>query len=224
MNLPSFLGLTAAILFASHGLGATLSTSTLSDAGYDLVTWNTWKGQSFTLAANTAPSMVTSVTLRLEVIVPNATMIVRIVGSGSAPGQPNMADIRAELRPAALAAGTAVEQITFESDPGQAFPPLDPDATYWIVAGMTDQDNDQALPAGLVRWHYAGAHGQDPSAEPGWAVASKVSSSGTAGTDWISSTETPYSFSMVAVPIPEPATASMLLSVALVSLGRRRSP
>lgn len=213
----------AALLFTvHHASAATISTMTMTSAGSDLVTWNTWKGQSFSLNATTMPSAVVSVTLRLEVIVPNATFVVRIVGSMGTPGRPDMSDVRAELRPAALPPGTAVALVTFASDPVLTFPALEADATYWLIAGMTGADLDQSTPAGLVRWHYTGTHGQDPGAQTGWMVGTSVASSDTEGGDWVPVIETPFQFEMTAVPVPEPATAAILLAPALVFLRRRR--
>ena len=218
----SFLA-AALLITAHHAAAATLSTITMPVAGSDLVTWNTWKGQSFSLAATTSPSAVVSVTLRLEVIVPNVNFVVRVVGSAGTPGRPDISDVRAELRPVGLPPGTAVVPLTFTADPVFTFPPLEADATYWLVAGMTGADYDQALPAGLVRWHYASTHGQDPGAQSGWTVGNSVASSDTAGGDWMPAIETPFLFEMTAVPVPEPAITAMLLAPALVLFRRRRS-
>ena len=223
MNRFVPLILAAVVLMAHQASAATLSTLAAPDGGHDLVTWNTWKGQSFTLAATTSPSAVISVTLRLEVLAPNANFVVRIVGSSGTPGRPDMADIRAELRPVALPVGTAVALVTFARDPVLTFPALEADATYWLIAGMTAADYDQPTPAGLVRWHYAGAQGQDPGAETGWTVGHSVATSDTEGGDWVPVIETPFQFEMTAMPVPEPAAATMLLAPSLVFLRRRRS-
>lgn len=214
---------TALLCVAGRSAAATLSTMTMPSAGHDLVTWNTWKGQSFSTLATMAPAAVTSVTLRLEIIVPNASLVVRVVGSGGTPGIPDMSDVRAELRPVAPPTGTAVAPVTFAGDPAVTFPPLEAGATYWLVAGMTAEDFSRDSPAGLVRWHFTAVQGQDPGGEPGWAVGSAIASSGTAGTDWLPMVETPFQFSLTAVPVPEPAGCGLLLSSAFLVLRRRRS-
>jgi hypothetical protein len=213
-----------AFLFASGpAVAATLATLPSPSAGHDLVTWNSWKGQSFVLSTTATSCVVISATLSLEVVVPNANMVVRVVGSTGTPGQPNMSDIRAELRPMAWPTGTAVVPLTFTSDPAKTFPALEADAVYWLVAGMTSEDVEQTSPAGLVRWHYAGAHGQTPGAEPGWAVGTKVASSNTAGDEWYPVTETPFLFSVTAIPIPEPSTLAFCLAPVILVMRRRRS-
>ena len=215
--------LVSALLATVHpASAATLSTLSMAGAGFVLVTWNTWKSQSFSLSAPAVSSEVVSLTLRLEVIVPNANFVVRIVGSRATPGRPDMSDVRAELRPSSMPSGTAVQTVSFARDPGLIFPPLEADTTYWLIAGMTDQDYDQPTPSGLVRWHYAGAPGQAPGAESGWAVGTAVASSGTAGENWVPVIQTPFLFSMTAMPVPEPVTSAMLVSAALLVFHRRR--
>ena len=221
-----FLTFIAAALLLAHQntAAATLSTMAMPDAGYDLVTWNTWKAQSFSLAATTAPGAVLSVSLSLEVVVPNANFVVRVVGSTGTPARPDISDIRAELRPVAMPVGVAVAVVTFASDSGFTSPPLAAEATYWLVAGMTGEDFNQPLPAGLVRWHYAGTYGQDAGAQPGWTVGSTIASSDTAGGDWVPVTGTPYLFDLTAVPVPVPEpSAAALLPVTALCYPRRRT-
>lgn len=212
-----------ALMFAQGASAATLGTATLPSSGNDLVTWNTWKAQSFTMSDITVPSIIESVSLSLEVVVPNANFVVRVVGSTGTPGRPNMTDIRAELRPTAPLAGTAVTLLSFESDPAATFPALQPDATYWLIAGMTAADFDESSPAGIVRWYYTGTHGQSPGAQDGWKVGGMVASSDTEGGDWAPVNETPFLFTITAIPvIPEPGSCGLLLSTAVFFLRRRR--
>lgn len=221
---PSLIFPLLTLMAAAPLPAATLGTLSLSSAGSELVTWNTWKAQSFstTTDALTSP-VVSSVTLRLEVIVPNAYLIVRVVGSGGSPGRPDLSDVRAELRPTAMPGDTAVTSVTFANDNLLTFPPLESGTTYWLVAGITQEDNDQPSPAGLVRWRFAATQGQDPGADPGWTVGSSIASSGTAGADWNPAVETPMIFEMttVPVPVPEPTAGGLGLVGCLFLMHRR---
>jgi hypothetical protein len=212
--------LVASFLWACEAsTAATLSTLSAASAGNDLVTWNTWKGQEFKLSATATSSQITDVSLRLEIVVPNINFVVRIVGSQGSPGKPNMNDIRANLLPTTALSVTALATITFETDPLTSYPPLDPEGSYWLIAGMTAADFDQTNPAGLIRWHYAGANGQDAGAAPGWTVGSLVAYSDTEGGDWVPSVAEPYLFNLTAVAVPEPVS---LLGLTVLAMLRRR--
>jgi len=219
-----FSTITAGILlaFCQPVSAATLSTFGMASAGYDVVTWNTWKGQEFALDMVATTSRVISVTLGLEIVVPNASFVVRVVGSEGTPGRPNMADIRAELRPVNLPSGSDFGEVVFESEPLFKFSDLGPDATYWIVAGMTAPDYDHGSPAGLVRWHYASVPGQDAGATVGWTTGPQIAYAETGGADWVPSTESPYSFTITAIPVPEPGSLLLLGAASCLSLRRRR--
>jgi hypothetical protein len=219
MKLPCLL-IAICLLGCGGAAAATLSTLSKASTGNDLLTWNTWKGQEFKLDATATSSQITSVSLRLEILVPNLNFVVRIVGSQGSPGKPNMADIRASLLPITSLATTALATITFEANPSTSYPPLDPESSYWLIAGMTDPDFEQANPAGLIRWHYAGTNGQDAGATPGWTLGSQIAYSDTAGGDWFPSAAEPYLFSITATPVPEPT--SLLGAVVLAMQLRRR--
>jgi hypothetical protein len=224
MRTISILFAACSLLAAPSAGAATLSTLSLADAGYDIISWNTWKGQSFHLGSQSPVSLVDSLTLKLEVVVPNANMVLRVLGNTPGTNTPDTTNIRGEFRPAhPMNAGTAVVLVTFERDAQQTFPPLEADGTYWLVAGMTAADDDQIQPAGVVRWHYAATHPAAPASSQQWGVGQQVAFSGTAGSAWSSTVETPFLFDLTASPIPEPGS-TLLLAAAGLLLNRRRRP
>lgn len=201
---------------------ATVSTTQLTDAGYDVVTLNTWKGQSFTLSPDAFAGKIVSVTLKLEVITPNSNLAVFIVGRESGSGVPDLAQDFARLDQTTILTGNQPQPVTFTLNSGMAANPIEPGETYWLVLGMTAPDLEEDNPSGLIRWHYAATQGQDSGAEPGWSVGTRTAESGTAGQNWSASGQTPYLFEMTATIVPEPATASLILPAVLLAFRRRR--
>lgn len=213
LTLPFLAGLASA---------ATLATSSLPDDGFDVVTYNTWKGQSFTLSPEAAAGEITSVTLKLEVITPNFSLAAFIVGSLPGSGVPDLSQAYARLGLETPPSGTGAQPVTFTLETAAATSPVTPGATYWLVLGILEQDFEQDNPSSLVRWHYADRQGENPGAEPGWTVGTRTAESGTAGQNWSASVQTPYLFDMTFTPVPEPASGSLLLPAALVLFRRRR--
>jgi hypothetical protein len=224
MKTAAFVSAAFFLLAILPARAATLSTLMLTDAGYDIVSWNTWKGQAFRLGAESPASQVDSLTLKLEVVVPNASMVLRIVGNTPGSNTPDITDVRGEFRPSVpMNAGTVVVLMTFDRDTQQTFPPLETGATYWLVAGMSAADDDQAQPAGMVRWHYAGTHPSAPASAQQWTVGPQVAVSGTAGGGWTSSTETPFLFDLTATAVPEPGVTFLAAAAGLFFNRRRRA-
>lgn len=209
-------------LLSTFTSAATLATTNLTDDGYDVVTYNTWKGQSFTLTPSAHPGNILSVTLQLEVITPNSNLAVFIVGRESGSGVPDLAQNFARLDQTSTVSGTLPQPVTFTLNSAASANPIEPGNTYWLVVGMTAPDLEEDNPSGLIRWHYAGTQGQDSGAEPGWSVGTRTAESGTAGQNWSASVQTPYLFEMTAAIVPEPATASLILPAALLAFRRRR--
>lgn len=214
--------LVASIALYGGGLfAATLSTISLPDDGYDVITYNSWKGQSFTLGTSADIGKLTKAQFQLEIVVANISLVARIVGSTPGTGTPDMSDVYTQLTPTNPNPGSNLQPVLFEEDQTIASKALAAGATYWLVIGMTAVDNEQSSPAGIVRWHYAATNGQGSGAPAGWNVGAKTAVSGTGGAAWSASTTTPYLFDVTLVP--EPGLAALLLPAALLTLRRRRS-
>lgn len=205
---------------------ASLSTLSLPDGGYEVVSWNTWKAQSFSIGASGVASLVTDVSLKLENVVANTHFQLFIAASAANTNVPDLSAVMAELRPAPgqTTVGGALTSMAFSVDQTKPLLALQPETTYWLIAGSTAADDDSALPAGLVRWHFSSTNGQDPGGTDGWSVGGRVAYSDTEGKNWVSSPETPYSFGITAVPIPEPSGAMALTFAGVMFLNRRRRP
>jgi hypothetical protein len=195
MNVPlltaALLGCCTAGCFAS-----VLGTLSGTPAGQDVVSYNTWQATSFHIAADAGSYRVREVRLHLAQVVPNANLLLRITGSTS--GKPDNRDVRAVLRiPAMLPAAAGVTVFTAASVPD---PLLLPGQTYWLTLGVSALDDEQPLPAGLFRWSYATTSTADTPSAKGWSVGLSTAASGTAGSEWVVSTNTPYLFSISARP------------------------
>ena len=203
---------------------ATLATLSLADDGHDLVTYNSWKGQSFSLSTTAETGKITAATFRLEIVIANTKLVARVVGSVAGTGAPDMSDVYTQLRITTNPTGTTLQPVFFQEDPEITSRLMVQGATYWLVIGMTDEDHEQASPAGLIRWHFASTNGQDPDAPAGWQVGVMTAASGTAGSNWSPVATTPYLFdvTLTPAPIPEPGLAALLLPAALFSFRRRR--
>jgi len=209
-------------LLSSLASAATLATSTLTDSGSDVTTYNTWKGQSFTLGADALAGNIVSVTLKLEVVTSNSNLAVFIVAKVPGSGVPDLAQKFARLDQTSTLSGTLPQPVTFTLNSVASVTAIEPGDTYWLVLAVTAPDLEENNSSGLIRWHYAATQGQDPGAEPGWSVGTRVAESGTEGLNWSDSVQTPYLFEMTAVMVPEPATASLALPTVLLAFRRRR--
>lgn len=199
---------------------AVISTASLTPGGTDLVTWNSWKGQSFSIAEGQAPVRVIAANLTMDVVMPNRYVTVRVVGANPGDGTPNMEDIRAELFTSQQQQGAMGTQLSFEAPPDQILPIME-SGNFWLIVGMTEVDLDEATPSGLLGWHFSTTHGQDVTTTPGWSVGRSIAISGTSGSGWIIAEETPFLMSITAVTVPEPSSAFGLAGGALLLLRRR---
>jgi hypothetical protein len=181
---------------ATPSAAAVLGTLQQASAGYDVVSFNSWQASSFTLADNAGTYRVRQVKLHLAQIMPNANLILRITGSKF--GRPDNADVRAELQiPASLPVTAGAVNFEASASPD---PLLVPGQTYWLVLGISALDLDEAQPAGLVRWSYAATSAADAPSAAGWSIGNNTASSGTNGSDWQASANTPYLFAISARP------------------------
>lgn len=214
--LVIIIGLCSAVLRA-----ATLSTLALEDAGYDLVSYNSWAGQSFTLTTTADTGKIQKTTVLLEIIVPNGNLVVRIVGSIPGSAEPDMSNVYSQLSLVKPSTGASLQPVLFEEDLAFASKEISAGATYWIVIGMTGEDMEQTNPSGIVRMHYAKTSSQSPDAPIGWNVGDMIATSGTGGVNWSTSTNSPYLFSAEIAVVPEPGITSLLIVAGLLSLRRR---
>jgi hypothetical protein len=188
----------AAVLlpWGSGCMGAALGTLAQSAAGSDVVSYNGWQAQSFSLSAAAGSYRVRRVTLHCQQVVPNASLVLRLTGSAGAV--PNFSDVRASL--------TIPESLPSAAGPVAFIPAAAPDPvllpgqTYWLVLGVTALDNEQPLPAGVFRWSYGAGAAADAPAAAGWTLGGQTATSGTAGSAWTAAANTPYLFSIDARP------------------------
>lgn len=200
----------------------TLSTLSLADAGYDVISYNSWSGQAFTLTTTAETGKITQASFQLEIVVPNRNLIVRIVGATPGTAAPDMSNVYSQLNPTNPDAGVTLQAVLFEPDSSFCNKDLTADATYWVLLGMTGEDLDQTSPSGIVRWHYGSTAGQNPDGPSGWNVSALTAASGTGGINWSTATNTPYLFAASVTVVPEPGHTALFLSAGFLALLRRR--
>ncbi|WP_338684356.1 hypothetical protein [Haloferula helveola] len=185
--------------------------------------YNQWLGTSIQAGAAADPEVFAGgLTMRIQKLVPNANTTIMIVGeTGLAPDLSKVLAVYDTSPFDSLPTGVD-SLVTVLPDP-EILPlghlPSVEGERAWIVFGVTAPDFDQALATGLYYWRFATATGPTIDDEHDYSVGDRVAESGTAGTGWSSSVDTPYSFSLEIVP--EPGVA-MLTAIAAISLLRRK--
>lgn len=185
------------------------------------VSYNQWLASSFVASGEASAVWVDSITVKLACAAPNRHVFLAITGTAS--GRPDMNDIRVVADAAPLTSPVQLSSvITVTMQPREENGPavLSPGQQYWVVFGVTQPDWDEALPSGLFHWSYA-ASNAGMTSQDGWSITTATATGNTAGQNWSTELSTPYSFSLVLTPVPEPGVLPFVLS-GLVLLWSRR--
>lgn len=200
-----------------------LSSATCPQSGSTEIGVSQWEAQAFIASPDTESVIVDALSLRVDVVQPNAHIFVGITTSAASGFTPDMDNVLIAFDPTPLQSTSTGTTTLTPTTPEPTDPPvlLTVGLQYWIVFGAIAPDYDQDPANGLYRWAYAAS--RDAIIEPdGWSIAANYASSGSQGSHWTQSNGAPYLFSLTMTPVPEPALLPLALAlIALLCVGCR---
>lgn len=176
-----------------------------------------WEGQSFFSTDEAEPVFVQSLRLAMTMTVPNSNFKVMIVGEENF--RPNLADLIVDFDITPLNEGIDPVFMLFPKGAYQNAELL-PETNYWIVAGATAPD-PETFETGIYHWSYI-LNTPAVTSVGGWNIGTSIASAGTAGDGWIPQTDTPYLFSLTAIPEPRFFAVGLGLGMAIFVGWRRK--
>lgn len=171
----------------------------------EVISFNSWQASSFQLAESASPYRVNSVTLRLRQIIPNSSLVFRIVGESGQ--RPDMTNVQVELG-SPVFTGSTTQSVTLTAGAGSKV--LQPGQRYWLVGSVHQLDYDATSPNGLIYWSYSNNYLADASPAAGWTFGTQVATSGANGSNWGVSSATPFTFSVDGTVVVPPAAGMTL--------------
>lgn len=163
-----------------------------------------WQASSIALAADSVPWQVQAVDLQLQEVIPNRFLLVQIVGEASF--RPNLSDVRVRFQVAASSATPAGVRRFAALATGRQ--PILPGTRYWLVVGVSDEDDEQVPASGLFHWSYAIDDEPSERTFGDWSFGTVTASSGAVGQGWEVSATTPFRFDLDALPVLPAMTLS----------------